>query len=143
LNTGTNIWHLWVNIIQEYSRKRLTNATDRLPALSGLARDFKKAGLGTYCAGLWSKNLAYWLLWTTAADLVEPVDDRRKSSAAPTWSWASVSHGVDILDQWGQHGTTESGIRVHGQVDRVFCKAAGLDPTGTTSEGILVVTAPI
>ena len=96
-NWSTNSQRLWVNVVEEYSRKRLTKVSDRLPALSGLARAFDKIGLGQYCAGIWSKDVGYWLLWHPVFSPSSHTN-RRTVSVAPSWSWASLLGGVTFID---------------------------------------------
>jgi hypothetical protein len=52
---------MWWTLVVEYSRCDLTVISDRLPAISGLARLFPQ--LGEYWAGMWSKELPLSLLW--------------------------------------------------------------------------------
>jgi hypothetical protein len=55
LETGkkeTDFLILWDILVCYYSRKSMTRYTDRLPAMSGRAREFETKGLGRYCAGL-------------------------------------------------------------------------------------------
>jgi hypothetical protein len=72
-------------IVQEYTGKKLTYGTDRLPALSGLAKVFMRNLKDTYFAGLWHGDMHRGLLWYGTGDFkVSP------TYRAPTWSWASV-----------------------------------------------------
>ena len=49
----------------EYSsRRRLTGATDVLPALSGLVGAFLNQLADRYCAGLWANDILRGLMWT-------------------------------------------------------------------------------
>jgi hypothetical protein len=52
------------SIISQYSGRYLTEEGDRFPALPGLAKFFEKRGLGTFIAGLWTKDLPLWLTWS-------------------------------------------------------------------------------
>jgi hypothetical protein len=83
---------VWLDLVSEFSRLELTDESDRLAALSGLAYRFSKSSLGTYFAGLWENDLAKGLLLekiksdeSSEAGIYEP--------SAPTWSWASISLG--------------------------------------------------
>ena len=46
-------WYDWSGIVQEYSGRSLTEQTDKLPGLSGIAEKFHQAMSDVYCAGLW------------------------------------------------------------------------------------------
>ncbi|KAK9773412.1 putative Heterokaryon incompatibility domain-containing protein [Seiridium cardinale] len=83
-------------IVKEYSSLRLTYASDRLPALAGIAKQF--APLHTmhcpdesthrqsgYIASLWEDTLLSDLLWSTHNMRCKP-----STSPAPSWSWSSI-----------------------------------------------------
>lgn len=58
-------WHdMWRrDVVNEYSERELTRRTDKLPALSGLARLAAGRNIGDYLAGLWKDDLLAGLLW--------------------------------------------------------------------------------
>ncbi|KAK1248889.1 hypothetical protein MKX08_007109 [Trichoderma sp. CBMAI-0020] len=79
----------WVEVIKEYAKRPLTVATDRLPALGGIAKTtavVKGYGTEEYLCGLWGKELESTLFWY----LTEPPRGPRPNPQIPTWSWASV-----------------------------------------------------
>ncbi|KAH6721034.1 hypothetical protein BKA61DRAFT_728670 [Leptodontidium sp. MPI-SDFR-AT-0119] len=56
----------WQCVATDYSARSLTNPTDKLPAIAGLARKFSEfhGGIGgRYFAGLWENSLRDDLLW--------------------------------------------------------------------------------
>lgn len=76
----------WYGLMEDYSFRRLTNETDKLAALSGLAQNFQHAvPQAEYLAGIWSTHLPAALLWRTRYTARRPL-----SYIAPTWSWASI-----------------------------------------------------
>ncbi|KAI0802920.1 heterokaryon incompatibility protein-domain-containing protein, partial [Xylaria sp. FL0064] len=78
------LYEKWRLLITEYTERQLTVASDKLPALSGLARTFSLAfGRDQYLAGLWRGNLIWDLLWMVYHDAV------KAKSRAPSWSWAA------------------------------------------------------
>jgi hypothetical protein len=83
----------WWKIISMYTKGDLTRASDKLPAISGLARQmvrFMQEGLVShdeYVAGLWRRNLHLNMLWRVHYN---HANSRLDNSYAPTWSWASV-----------------------------------------------------
>jgi hypothetical protein len=89
-NSKLELWH---SILWTYGHLALTKPSDKLPAISGLARIFAENLNDTYVAGLWRKNLIEGLLWTGLWVRQAPV------YCAPSWSWASVdgiaSTGID------------------------------------------------
>jgi hypothetical protein len=91
---------LWERIRQEYSEKRLTVATDKLAAFSGIVRMIHKLLKCTkedYLAGLWKPKLLEELLW----ERHEKEGYRSQSSLyiAPTWSWASLDSSFWYSEQ--------------------------------------------
>jgi hypothetical protein len=54
----------WYTIIRaEYSGRKLSFESDRLPALSDLASVVASEGNGIYCAGIWWEDVAWGLCW--------------------------------------------------------------------------------
>ncbi|KAI1098272.1 HET-domain-containing protein [Jackrogersella minutella] len=108
---GTELeWRAWYQLLEEYTTRKFTVSTDKLPALSGAASLFKSTRpAATYVAGLWKENIAQGILWcahyyhvpgrkvwgisTTdkIAKLAKPPEKR-----APSWSWASVDGQLDF-----------------------------------------------
>ncbi|RAL64229.1 hypothetical protein DID88_002121 [Monilinia fructigena] len=85
-------------------------ASDRLPALSGIAQyfdNYMKGGVrgAQYLAGLWKDSLVKDLCWYVQVSENHCAPSRAKPYRAPTWSWASVdfkdndSPGSPILYQ--------------------------------------------
>lgn len=68
--------------------------TDRLTAISGIAKSIhEKTGL-TYLAGLWNYNIENQLLWR----VINSEESKRYGTyVAPSWSWASVQGEIDML----------------------------------------------
>ena len=60
----------WFQLIEDYSSHHLTEETDKLPALAGLAADFVQMhyyGDYEYLAGVWPSHLPSALLWNVVA----------------------------------------------------------------------------
>lgn len=84
----------WAEVIKEYAKRPLTVATDRLPALGGIAKTTAvEKGYDTeeYLCGLWEKELESTFFWY----LTEPPCGQRPNPQIPTWSWASVDGDKD------------------------------------------------
>ncbi|PYH88056.1 HET-domain-containing protein, partial [Aspergillus ellipticus CBS 707.79] len=54
---------LWTRIVAQYTQSNLTFPTDKLVAISGVARIIEHALDDNYCAGLWRKSLVTDLSW--------------------------------------------------------------------------------
>ena len=81
----------WHEMVEEYTRLRLTYASDLLPALSGVVKQMGEFRQARYLAGLWEDNLVMDLLWRTP---LSQHSKRAKPWRAPTWSWASVDSSI-------------------------------------------------
>jgi hypothetical protein len=102
----SDIFNSWLDVVEEYSKLRLTRKSDRLPALTGVATVFqKKLGCG-YLAGIWEDDIARGILWDES---IRSERRTRRHGSAPTWSWASL-----ILDNEG------SGVMFHAYHDDTF-----------------------
>lgn len=88
-NSVDELGHVWLDLVSEFGALRLTNESDRLPALSGLASKFSGKCLGKYVAGIWEHDVARGLLFVSS-----PHDDHQSAQqneiSSPSWSWASA-----------------------------------------------------
>ena len=88
-NPKYDLWKLWKYIVEVYSAKQLTYASDKLVAISGIVKLMEQIFGDQYCAGLWRKNLAKQLFWASACP-EQWLRPRPKPYRAPSWSWASL-----------------------------------------------------
>ncbi|KAF2750409.1 HET-domain-containing protein, partial [Sporormia fimetaria CBS 119925] len=91
-----NTW-LWVNIVEEFTRRSLTRYTDTLPALSGLAQRMCPSPANQYVCGIWRNHFVKYLNWEANYDRIPDVTQmpaslprRNEGFDIPTWSWASI-----------------------------------------------------
>ncbi|KAH8202382.1 hypothetical protein TruAng_003455 [Truncatella angustata] len=103
-------WRDWYLLLEEYTMRHLTVASDKLPALAGAASMFQSRIPGaTYLGGLWKEDLARGLLWGAHYNHVEGRKVWGYSSAdecsalseaqhkrAPSWSWAALDGRLDF-----------------------------------------------
>ena len=55
---------MWCNdVVEEYTKRKLTRVDDRLTAVGGIARVFQHHTEDTYIAGIWLEDLAQSLSW--------------------------------------------------------------------------------
>ncbi|KAI1761020.1 heterokaryon incompatibility protein-domain-containing protein [Hypoxylon sp. FL1150] len=80
----------WNAVLLSYTSAELTKQCDRLPALSGVAKDMQNVLESRYLAGLWEAALLYQLLWR----LEQPDRLGIETSGAPSWTWASTAGTV-------------------------------------------------
>jgi hypothetical protein len=100
-----NFWHV---LCAQYSSRKITKTTDRLPALSSSAKAMDMPPyLGRYLAGIWECTLPNGLLWWseyTNSKLYPSGSKthwRKRPCPAPTWTWLSIEGRVST---WGMYG---------------------------------------
>lgn len=84
----------WYVMIEDYTRRGITAASDRLPALIGLVKAMTQCSKDDYMAGVWKSSLIEGLMWCGsqgAETLRHPGE-----YIAPSWSWASVAGAVQF-----------------------------------------------
>ncbi|KAL7808300.1 heterokaryon incompatibility domain-containing protein [Trichoderma aethiopicum] len=85
----------WKNVVEQYSDRQLTFATDRLIALEGLRMELGKKIACEYAFGVWKESLPNQLLWQVTRRIEgTAISDPLK---LPTWTWAHVPCGVRYL----------------------------------------------
>lgn len=126
----------WHHIVRVYSNRRLTEESDKLPALSGLASRVYQSTKDTYLAGLWQSALFSGLHWKVqyhGNEQVEHVSARSAAYTAPSWSWAACDYPVIFhLDGLSSRPAIHD---ISADVSVV-----GLDPFGQVSGGRLTLT---
>ncbi|KIM99232.1 hypothetical protein OIDMADRAFT_30852 [Oidiodendron maius Zn] len=76
---------MWIRTIEDFSTRNLTKISDKLPSISGIAREFHSVfNDTTYVAGLWSHDFHRSLVWQGAQTTKQV-----KPYRSPTWSWAA------------------------------------------------------
>ncbi|PQE03058.1 heterokaryon incompatibility protein [Rutstroemia sp. NJR-2017a BVV2] len=96
--TAISLWHEMLNI---YTRCDLTRESDRLIAISGLARLLQPLIPGRYLAGHWEDNLIEQLLWKSRG-----AGSRSGTYLAPSWSWGSTTRPI-----WAPESNQTNDIR--------------------------------
>jgi hypothetical protein len=82
----------WQLVVYEFTGRKLTVDTDRLPALSGIADAICQVTSKEYRFGIWLDEIVRGLLWHSNDYKARVSTSRRlREGYAPTWSWASVT----------------------------------------------------
>jgi hypothetical protein len=88
----------WYDVVNAYTSRDMSFYRDRLPAISGIAREFSSLipppsnrEVPKYLAGIWNFRLPLQLLWTTVDEFAR----RPLSYRAPSWSWACLECAVE------------------------------------------------
>lgn len=133
------LFSLWSRIVNAYAIKVLTNGSDVLPALSGLAKQFQKSGAGTYLAGLWEADFPLCLLWEARAA-------KASLYRAPSWSWASMDTSIpggSLLTESTFDSKTSAPTTILATVESVSCSSDSSDSTGRIAAGYLTVRGKV
>lgn len=79
-------YNAWDNIVDAYTRASLSVQSDKLVALSGVAKEMEAIMQDHYVAGMWFRRLEYGLLWRVLGSR----RCRPSTIRAPSRSWVSV-----------------------------------------------------
>lgn len=117
----------WEPIVESYTRRAMTDRSDKLKALSAIAEIYAESHNHTYLAGLWRESLPLGLCWMVEQGLREP---RPKEFRAPSWSWASIDMPVRQVGAWWITDV-ERQDNMPGMLIGVTTMADGVDVIGT------------
>jgi hypothetical protein len=98
----------WRQTVSEYSRLKLTNAGDRLPAIQGCADQIGKVLADVSRFGLWRGGMLGDLLWHTKDSWKRYARRPPQLFHLPTWSWASVNGDIDHYVASEEYALVES-----------------------------------
>ncbi|OAX82854.1 hypothetical protein ACJ72_02795 [Emergomyces africanus] len=138
---------LWRTIVSCYTALLLTMSKDRLPAISGIAKDLAARRKSRYLAGVWEESINDDLLWS-----VHWRSRHQKARPyprnAPTWSWASTESCVLYWDgvlftslEDGQGSLRERKPYTHfSTVQKCEVTWAAVDEFGVISSGVLTIS---
>lgn len=119
----------WHKVVEDYSGRVFTYDEDRLPALSGLAREtarLRKDAKEGYLAGLWRSTVLIDLCWRNEYGTLRIPDHY----LAPSWSWVSL-HG-NIYYGMGGRGVE---YRPVAKFKDARFRFAAADPYGAVHDG--------
>ncbi|PVI07913.1 HET-domain-containing protein [Periconia macrospinosa] len=135
------VWDAWHRIVEEYSKRDLTVPNDKLPAISGIANKIKAATKSRYLAGLWEKNLASDLLWSTSLSTLPDAHYFALSNyRAPSYSWASLDTPVTYHSS---EANEEEAFTPTITLLSSSTSVSGLNPLGAVSESSIELQGPI
>jgi hypothetical protein len=150
----------WTNVVEEFSGLQLTHPRDKLPALSGLAKQFSNyfsfmSNPYVYIAGLWqvdaaqvrdkilreiySEDLIRGMLWARSPN--EPLYNRPLPWRCPTWSWASVDGAVEY--RWHKALISSRSICFITEIFAQTSPAIPNEPTGEIQGAHLRLRGPM
>jgi hypothetical protein len=89
-NVAADTLKIWHDLVMRYSRTQLTVASDRLIAITGLARLVENHTNLHFVAGIWTPFSVEQLIWSSQ----DPIPS--VTNLAPTWSWLNTSKAIDF-----------------------------------------------
>lgn len=137
-NDGLEI--LWHKLVMLYSPLKLTFGSDKLAALSGLAKQISKLKpQARYLAGLWSDSIGKDLMWFNPGLVSTPLPAIWQ---APSWSWASTN-GITIFPSLDVEGLSLTGevLQTYFSILDARVDLATDDPNGQVQGGIITIEA--
>ncbi|WKT53774.1 Heterokaryon incompatibility [Fusarium oxysporum f. sp. vasinfectum] len=120
----------WEGLIEKYSTCDLSYASDKLIAISAIAKKAAVEVPDRYVAGMWHHSLRGDLLWSVSSE-GDPVGSRYETYTAPSWSWASINGRIYASE------CREEPARYLFRVDDYKLEYATDDETGAIRAGWL------
>jgi hypothetical protein len=127
----------WYCIVDDYGGRKLTYASDKFPALSGLAKEFQKTLGDDYVAGLWKNDLHRGLLWQITSTTTRVT--RPKEYRALSWSWASIDWQAERSIYWVANSMSERIFDFDAKILNVNILLATSDQFGKVEAGVLTL----
>lgn len=156
INRTTLFWRfMWSQWLHIFTRRQITNADDKLPALSGLAMKFADVlshcsnERPNYLAGLWDgdmlpRGLCWYVSiegfsWSTmgGGSSREYRPKRAVPERAPMWSFMSVDAPIEL------HMTFGFESKIHVEDARTEPRNRKADPFGNIRSGRILLRGPI
>ncbi|MCJ1277868.1 hypothetical protein MMC21_005682 [Puttea exsequens] len=151
-------YELWPRIVVTYTQCMLSNPSDKLIALSGIAKRMRDIIQDEYVAGMWRRYLSNELLWNVSnqrqGNQSPPM--RSEQYRAPSFSWASVDGCItvppisdqgmlcSVEDVWIVYVTDDTtglikgeSLTLKGTLKRLELRRAGSLKTAGTSDTTL------
>ncbi|KAF2176880.1 HET-domain-containing protein [Zopfia rhizophila CBS 207.26] len=126
----------WAAIVRDFSDRNLTQPSDKLVALSGVASMMSQHfGSARYLAGLWDYDLLVGICWSSAC---KNQHTRPSTYRAPSWSWASLDGPVTLRRF---HLAPRDTVIYYTELLDADITPAGLDPFGPVTAGYLKLSA--
>ncbi|KAF7925011.1 uncharacterized protein EAE98_007099 [Botrytis deweyae] len=86
---------IWDSALSAYTRGKLSKGSDKLVAISAIARELQPFMRCRYLAGLWEVDLVFQLAWRSGNSVLQS-----RVYRAPSWSWASIDGRVILTSMY-------------------------------------------
>ncbi|KAI4870543.1 heterokaryon incompatibility protein-domain-containing protein [Hypoxylon rubiginosum] len=151
----TRHWYLlWLIIVGRYSGCELSNPSDKLPAISGLAKHILPSSLPNYYAGhiflhidLYWVSFGLWPGYSKTKEALLHTLQFQDSYVTPSWSWASRSHTINF-GEWfffdiGKFDMSWCNVKEECEIVKVSVSLAGSDLFGKVRGGSLLIRGAV
>lgn len=153
-----DLYDMWNVITKLYSRRKMTDKRDKLPALSGLTQVMAAKTGDHYLSGLWRNDLLRGLFWecesygeTWPSLLERLIPSPTTTYIGPSWSWCnheSISAQTFSADKDypnREFPKTEGSFRSECKIIAASCtpESVELNPYGRIKDGVLHVEAKL
>jgi hypothetical protein len=106
---------LWWSWMENYSERRFSFPSDRLPGIAGLVELYQRETSDEPCLGLWRRSLHADLTWCRIGTLSERSIDPPLSQSLPSWSPFACCQTIE-LKRWNDQCSERSPIQYTTEV---------------------------
>lgn len=127
-------WYRWV---EDYSMRRFTVASDRLPAFAGISDYYQSITGNNVVLGIRLDSLASDLSWTRFGR-----NRGRGVTNAPSWSWMSCDAQI-LTDHWSSENVFDGLTEHHVSSEVCHVDWTGLAMASSIRSTTFIVTGPV
>nr|UWK20186.1 HET-domain containing protein [Trichoderma crystalligenum] len=127
---------LWYDNIMNMMDLEFTYLGDRLSATAGIVSELAESFKTRYLAGLWEDKFVTDSCWFMDEFSRRPEELKK----IPSWSWASVTGGIDLT--WCQRSLTDDTIKIASRVVHIDCEFEGPQYLGRLKKGLVTFAGP-
>jgi hypothetical protein len=124
----------WETIVGWYSARNLTKGTDRLSAISALAREMRTSSEWKYDAGLWVETLSQGLCWTVPGTTLANHRTSMSHQVGAGQVWMAVEYAGQFNAEF-----TDKIINWEAKVVNINTDIQGKNDLGAVKEGSYLV----
>jgi hypothetical protein len=143
-NSGQSfeIWSRWIKFVEDYSEKKFTFKSDRLIAISAIAKEVQFQLKYMYFAGLWKETMPLELCWTVDWEKASEEDNSKETEyRAPSWSWAS--NDFPVFFPFHPPNLRNLDVSIWCRVIDTSVTPTFQDPTGQVKTAHLTLEGPL
>jgi hypothetical protein len=126
-DSSGDTWMWATELVSMYSCRKHSVPSDKLTALSAVAKSLAPKFGCSYLAGLWANDLPMQLLWHSGHVRATDENSRPAIYRAPSWSWASIDGLVEVEPQDFHHPMCSI---IHSETEPKFSNAPFAEVVG-------------